>query len=150
MKIINKRVYHTNETTLGIMSIDSKPYAFVIEDEPREFKVKGETRIPAGKYKLALRKVESPLTLKYRKLFPWFTWHIQLMDVPDFKYVYVHIGNDEGDSDACQVIGFNAHIKKADFRNSQSREAYKEFYEKVTPLLQQGIEVTYIILDEFD
>lgn len=146
--IVNKRVDHTEETTLGIMKIGHKPIGFVIEDEPRAVKVKGETRIPAGSYKFGIRKVDSPLTLRYRERFDWFKYHIELLDVPGFDYVYVHVGNDEGDTDACQVIGYNAHVRNFDYVNSQSVDMYKDFYDLVYPLLEKGNEVIYKIIDD--
>lgn len=147
MDIRSKRASHTNESTLAVLWVNEKPFGFVIEDEPREVKVKGETRIKALRYKLGIKKELTPLTMRYRKRFSWFKHHIELVNVPDFTNVYVHVGNDEGDTDACQVIGCNAHIDaKAEFRNSESVKLYKKFYELVYPILERGDEDVYWII----
>ena len=46
MEILNKRAYATRKSTLGCLVVDGEPFGFVIEDEPREVKVKGHTRAP--------------------------------------------------------------------------------------------------------
>jgi hypothetical protein len=148
MEIINKRAYATNECTLGILIIDNKPFGFVIEDEPRIVKVKGETRISAGRYKLGLQMALTPLTEKYKEKYPWFKHHIELMNVPNFTGVYIHIGNFESDTMGCQIIGKSAHIHPKGFSNSESVKCYKEFYEKVYPLLSANKQVFYTIIDE--
>lgn len=148
MDIINQRSYHTKDSTLGILVVNGIPFGFVIEDEPRLVKVKGQTRIPAGRYKLVLRKEDTPLTLKYRKKFPWFKYHIELENVPDFTGIYIHIGNTEKDTDGCQVIGMSAHISGGQFVNSESTSCFMSFYQVIYPLLEAGEEVYYTIIDE--
>lgn len=148
MNIVNKRAYHTNKSTLGVLAIDDKPFGFIIEDEPREVKVAGETRIKADRYVLGIRKELTPLTQKYRDMFPWFEYHIELLDVADFTNIYIHIGNLESETDGCQLIGLNAHIHKTGFKNSDSRTAYERFYKMVYPELKEGKTVFYTIIDE--
>jgi hypothetical protein len=148
MEILNKRAYATNDSTLGVLIVDGKPFGFVIEDEHREIKVKGETRIPAGKYKLGIRKTVTPLTIRYQKKYDWFKRHIELLNVPRFSGIYIHVGNYESDTAGCQVIGRNAHIHKTGFSNSESTNCYKELYEMLYPLLSAGKEVFYTIIDE--
>src|SRR5690606_2699229 len=83
MEWILQRFSDNTDSTLGLMfkiiGYEGKPRlhfnSFVIEDEYREVKVKGETRIPAGRYELKIRKQDTPLTLKYRKRYPeWFQY----------------------------------------------------------------------------
>lgn len=138
----------TQDSTLGILKFDDKPFGFVIEDEKRVVKVKGETRIPAGTYRLVLRKELTPLTKKYRKRFGWFEYHIELENVPDFKYVYVHVGNSADDTAACQVIGEDASIKDFNYINKYSVNMFKEFYQTVYPALKSGVEIMYEVIDE--
>lgn len=146
MEIVNKRVAETKDSTLGVLFVDNKPFGFVIEDEQREVKIKGETRILAGKYKLAIKKEKTPLTLKYQKKYDWFKYHIELLDVPNFSSIYIHIGNFEYDTDGCQIIGEQAYIAKGNFANKYSTKCFKRFYELVYPLLEKEEEIYYEII----
>ena len=147
MEIINKRVASTSNSTIGILIIDGKPSGFVIEDEKRAVKVMGETRIPAGKYKLGIRKEMTPLTRKYRNRYGWFKYHIELLDVPNFTGIYIHVGNTEKDTAGCQIIGKTAGMREGEYVNMQSSICYREFYQSVYPLLKRGDEITYEIID---
>ena len=95
MKLELKRFSAQSDTTLGLMFLDGEFECFTLEDEYRAEKIKGETRIPEGTYKVAKREVLSGLTKKYREKYPWFDFHFMLHDVPGFQYVYIHIGNDD-------------------------------------------------------
>jgi hypothetical protein len=148
MRIVNRRVAHNNDSSLGVLSIDGELKGFVIEDEPREFKVIGETRIPAGIYKVDFKYGVTPLTKEYREKFEWFTHHLEIKDVPNFSSVYIHIGNFEGDTDACQLVNRKAKIHEGNFAGEDSTSFFKEFYEIVSEALLQSDEVLYEIIDD--
>lgn len=151
MEILSKRLYNTNESTLALLLFNNKPFGFIIEDEPRAVKVKGETRIPAGRYKLGIRYENTPLTLKSRqnKYYKcWFKYFIEVLDVPDFSNIYFHIGNNESHTAGCQIGAKNATVYNGEFICKNSSAMIKEFYEVVYPLLEQGKEVYYTIIDE--
>lgn len=122
------------------------PRSFICEDEYRSVKVAGETRIPEGRYRLRLRKVESGLTLAYRKRYPWFTWHIELIDVPGFNYVYIHVGNSAKDTDACLLMADTCDLSppNKDGFVGESVPAFKRFYEEVTPILENDEERVFV------
>ena len=148
MELINTRISSDNESTLGLLTVNGKKFSFVIEDEQRDIKVKGETRIPAGKYKVEFRNELTPLTKKYRAKYPWFTYHLELIDVPNFKYVYIHIGNFESSTDACQVIGNKAGFDSNNhFRNFESVDNFRRLYLEVCEALDCGEDVWYRIVD---
>ncbi len=148
MEVINQRIGVLGNATAGLLSVEDKPFGFVIEDIPRETKVKGKTRIAARRYQLKIKEEITPLTLRYRKKYDWFDKHIELQDVPDFSNVYIHIGNFAEDTDGCQVIGLDLTIHKDSYANKQSAKCYKAFYQKVYPALKAGKEVYYTIIDE--
>jgi len=150
MEIVNQRIGTGNDSTLGALYIDGKLSAFVVEDEDRAEKLKGETRIPAGRYKLVVRKSLSPLTEKYRNRFGWFSYHIMLEDVPGFEYIYIHVGNFESETEGCQLIGLSGNIVNGEFSNSNSVKAYEEFYKEVYPRLERGEDVFYTVKNEID
>lgn len=139
------RIWPSEDFTIGYMTFDGKEECFTLEDEGRNIKVPGETRIFAGRYPVKLRYVDSPMTLKYRKNFPWFDFHLQIMDVPNFEYVYIHIGNTDEHTDACVLVGETAD--KNGFIG-RSKVAYEKLYKKIRPLLDDPEVEVYI--DVFD
>jgi len=134
MKLELKRFSSGTDSTLGILLADGVFECFTLEDEYRTDKVKGETRIPAGTYKVEKREVLSGLTEKYRKKYPWFDFHFMLQDVPNFQYVYIHIGNDDDHTDGCLLVGDS--IKSNRFNNDNnlttSGPAFKRLYQKMS------------------
>ena len=151
MKIKNIHFGHGLTSTAGLLLIDNKPFNFIIEDEPRTVKVNGETRIPAGLYKLGIRKELTPLTLKCRELPAykgWFEFFIEVLNVKNFTGVYFHIGNKESDTEGCQLNNMSVTLDNGEFVGSQSGIATKLFYDKVYPELKAGKEVLYEIIDK--
>lgn len=145
---MNKRVDSTDDSTLGILYADGKPICFVIEDEYREEKVSGETRIPQGSYWLEIRREVTPLTQKYRDKYTWFEYHIEVMNVKGFTGIYFHVGNFEGDTAGCQIIGYDAGITDDnEFRNINSGVCYEEFYKELYPILDKGAKIPYTIIN---
>lgn len=56
MNIKVSRFAADDETTISLVTVDGEFVCFGLEDEYREIKIPGETRIPAGLYQLKLRK----------------------------------------------------------------------------------------------
>ena len=69
------RFYSDSDSTMGCLTVDGKFQCWTVEDEHRDIKVKGETRIPAGTYEVKFRESDSPMTLKYRQRYPFFKYH---------------------------------------------------------------------------
>ena len=112
----------------------------------------GETRIPAGTYKLGIRRELTPLTLKHQKAYnkpgdEWFKYHIEVMNVPGFTGVYFHSGNSEKDTEGCQLPNYSLSVIDFEYIGSNSLTANRTFYKLVYPLLEKGIEVEYEIKD---
>jgi hypothetical protein len=79
--------------------------AYTLEDEMREAKVSGETRIKAGRYPIVINRAETKLTMKYRARYPWFQFHLMLKDVPGFTGIYIHSGKNDDFTDGCITVG---------------------------------------------
>jgi len=100
MQFILQRINDNRKSTIGTLfkkitvGQDEKLVlqAFTMEDEYRDVKVMGETRIPAGFYKLGLRQEDTPKTIQYRQKYSWFKKHIEVLNVKGFTGVYIHIG----------------------------------------------------------
>ena len=118
--------------------------AYTLEDEQRDTKVFGETRIPNGDYKLGLRKVGG-YHARYTKRFP----HIHLgmlhvLDVPGFEYILIHCGNTDEHTAGCLLVGDsqeNNLITKDGFIG-KSTQAYKRIYPRIAEAIECGENVT--------
>lgn len=64
------RYIDDGQTTLGLLFLRKKFFAYTLEDTHREEKMAGETRIPAGNYKIDFNKNLTDLTKKYRETRP--------------------------------------------------------------------------------
>ena len=144
MKLELKRFSSQSDTTLGLLFVDGEFECFTLEDEYREAKIKGETRIPEGTYKVEKREVLSGLTKKYRSKYPWFDFHFMLHDVPNFQYVYIHIGNDDDHTDGCLLVSDAVNSNRFDENNnlSSSGPAFKRLYQKMSEADIINISVT--------
>tara|TARA_R110002012_G_scaffold320113_1_gene542447 strand:+ start:496 stop:1095 length:600 start_codon:yes stop_codon:yes gene_type:complete len=125
--------------------------AYTLEDEQRDIKVWGETRIPAGTYKLKLRTVggfHTRYASKYGGMHKGMIW---VQDVPGFEYILWHTGNTDEHTAGCLILGntqTNNRIAKDGFIGS-SVDAYKFVYPRVAAAIESGqdVEVTYIDYD---
>ena len=129
--------------TLGTMSIadTAKTKLFTCEDEGREVKVPGETRVPAGIYKLGYNTTGG-MNVSYKKKFP--ALHKGMIEIKDivtlnmkFGNVYIHIGNKEKDTDGCPLLGMTRDAKKGEVY--QSTLAYTIFYKSITQILDKAL-----------
>ena len=117
--------------------------AYTLEDEKRDKKILGETRIPEGVYKMGLRKTGG-YHARYSKRFPHI--HIgmlHVLDVPGFEYILVHCGNTDEHTAGCLLVGDsqeNNQIKKDGFIG-RSVQAYKRIYPRIASALERGEEV---------
>ena len=126
--------------------------AYTLEDEQRDVKVWGETRIPAGTYKLELRTeggFHNRYLNKYGNTFHKGMIHVQ--DVPGFEYILWHTGNTDEHTAGCLILGntqTNNRIAKDGFVGN-SVDAYKFVYPRVAAAIEAGlsVEVEYIDYD---
>jgi hypothetical protein len=147
-----QRLTHDKNQTFGMVTGEGYQ-AWSLEDEPRQVKVKGETRIPAGTYQLTIRKEDTPLTIKHRQDYNklgniWFSYHIEVSNVPNFSGVYVHTGNDQGHTEGCLLFGDTLTITGTINPLTQSTKAVERFYRLVYPELEKNNEVLIEIKDE--
>ena len=152
--LVLRRLAHSAETSLGVLTwpqADAPPLrCFVIEDEQRTVKKYGETRIPAGRYRLGLRR-EGGFHARYRRVFgPEFhKGMVQIQDVPQFTHVLIHMGNTDEDTAGCLLLNRRAAFAPdGDFVGHESRLAYRRFYPPLARALLAGSEVWLTIEDE--
>ncbi|WPP53524.1 DUF5675 family protein [Catalinimonas niigatensis] len=142
------RYLDDGESTLGLLFIRKKFFAYTLEDTFRKEKVAGETRVPEGIYPLNFNESLSPLTIKYRASRPWFDFHLEIKNIPGFKNVYLHVGNTHVDTEGCLLIADGINASSPTKMITQSRLAYERFYKTISALLKSGEEVKINIIDE--
>lgn len=138
---------HNSNCTISIMTgVGTKKY-YILEDTYRPTKVYGETRIPAGKYKLALRK-EGSKHVEYAADFPKIhKGMIWLTNVPGYEYVYMHVGNTKKDTLGCLLVGMSGSLSTSSV--ASSRIAYAEVYPVIANMiLNPNLDVYIEIVDE--
>jgi hypothetical protein len=142
------------DSTLGGLFIrepDRHFLCFTLEDEYRAAKVFGETRIPAGRYRILLR-IEGSKHVDYlEKYGPDFhKGMLWLQDVPNFEWILIHSGNHDGHTAGCLLVGNtqNENVTDDGFVGN-SVNAYKRIYPPIRDALLAGEEVwiTYTNLD---
>ena len=143
MKLTLNRFASGKDSTLGLLTCDDMDFkCFTCEDEFREVKVAGETRIPNGTYEIKLRN-EGGMNEKYKTKYPNHAGMLHLQSVPGFEYVYIHCGNTDDDSLGCLLVGFGAEMDVAlggGYIN-RSVEAYKALYSRVGLRILKGEKV---------
>lgn len=133
MKIRIERDAVTEAFTAGKMFVDGEFQCFTLEDPVREkegvpveqWKLKGETAIPKGNYKLVV--AESP---RFKKELP------RLVDVPGFEGVLIHSGNSVADTEGCILVGIARDLHKGVV--TQSRDAMAALFNKIKSALAEG------------
>lgn len=130
----------TTNSTASLMAVDGRPLCFVVEDGARDKKVKHETRIPAGVFKILPRKSGSFFT-KYAKAFGHkFVLHLQ--DVPGFEFILIHIGNTIRDTSGCLLVNrFVGLGVDGNFSGTDSTSVYKLLYSLAEAALERGEEI---------
>lgn len=86
------RDVQSNETTFGKLYLEDDFLCFTLE-LPYRFNARGISCIPTGLYKCHWRNS------------PRFGRSIELLDVPNRKYILIHSGNKVKDTNGCILVG---------------------------------------------
>lgn len=126
------RVQKDPDVTIGELKIGPLHVCWILEDPVREtpepvevWKIKGETAIPAGKY-----KIERTFSNRFQHTTP------QLMDVPGFQGIRIHPGNTTADTEGCLLPGLERRSKSV----GASQLAYREILKWLDTIEQNGDE----------
>lgn len=131
MKIKVNRFISDQDSTLSRISIDGDFQCFGLEDEYRAYKKVNETRIPAGLYQVGVRTIGG-FHGRYGGKFPDFhKGMLQVMGVPGFEYILIHIGNTDDDTAGCLLVGTGCYSQKGNMSIQSSVKSYKKLYKKV-------------------
>lgn len=123
-----------NSTVSSLRFPGNKHECFTVEDGHRDVKEYGNTRIPAGTYKLIKRR-HGGFYNKYKKRFGHdYVW--QLENVPGFTDILIHIGNYKEDTKGCLLLNNGIH-KKKNWSGIGSTAAYLAFFNKLDKINEQ-------------
>lgn len=109
MKLTLKRIALKPNYTIGRLFIDGKYFSDVLEDAVRKVKIKNETAIPYGTYKITL-DVVSPRFKNRIWAKPYGGKIPRLINVPGFDGVLIHPGNTKDDTSGCLLVGKNTIV----------------------------------------
>lgn len=94
MKLKLIRDTFTENSTTGKLYVNGEFLCYTLEDTVREEKIKHETCIDEGNYKVILN-----VSNRFKKLMPL------LLYVPKFKGIRIHSGNTKADTSGCILVG---------------------------------------------
>jgi hypothetical protein len=131
-----------------LVYVNGERICFSLEDEEREVKVSGETRIPAGIYKLRLQP-RGRLHEIYKDRFDFHIGMITFINVPNFSGIMFHMGNVDTDTAGCPLLGESVELNR-DGRSwiGPSKPAYERFYKLVAPAIAKHEWVECVVRDE--
>ena len=107
MELKVERKWKKRGYTIGRFYVDGKLFCNTLEDVVRDIdengagKIKGETAIPSGRYKVIFNY--SP---RFGRQLP------RLLNVPWFDGILIHPGNSVKDTDGCILVGMNTEVGK--------------------------------------
>ena len=155
MELIVLRFSSQEDSTSGLLFLENELglqfLCYTLEDEKRALKIRGETRVPAGRYKIKLRK-EGGFHARYKKRFRSIhKGMLHITNVPNFEYILIHTGNTDEHTAGCLLVGDsqkNNQINKDGYIGS-STKAYERIYPPIAKELEDGgcVEITYIDYD---
>lgn len=139
MKVLVQRNVSDGNCTLSTVYIDTVFYCYGLEPPIREvagqpvaeWKVDGNTAIPAGTYDLSI-----DFSPHFNRMMP------HVLNVPGFSGVRIHPGNTVSDTEACLLLG-EVESKDAIL---QSRAAFDGFFSRLNAAFDAGEPciITYI------
>jgi len=127
MQITIKRLHKTDTSTIGELLIDGLFECYTLEDVERTVKIKNETAIPKGTYKVIINESN-----RFKRLLPL------LLNVPNFEGVRIHSGNSNHDTEGCILVGQTIQANYI----GQSRKAFDKLLKK----MQGAKDITLTIL----
>lgn len=137
MELRVDRYAHLAEETIGRFYIDDIYQCYTLEDQHRDIKVMGDTRIPAGRYPVVLRR-EGGHHIRYAaKYAGMHQGMLHIINVPNFKWILIHVGNTELDTMGCLLVGLTKHARTI----GNSVAAYKKIYPPIANAIMAGEEV---------
>lgn len=115
MEIYLNREVSTEKSTTSMLTIPEYQFSgmWILEDVVRPLKIKGETAIPAGRY-----KIELTYSNRFQRTLPL------LLNVENYEGVRIHPGNSASNTEGCLLPGFTRKRDRVEY----SRSAFELLY----------------------
>jgi hypothetical protein len=94
LKLELKRKIFTDDSTIGELSIDGTFVCYTLEDKVRDDKIYAITAIDYGNYEVIIS-----YSNRFKQFMPL------LLNVPKFKGIRIHPGNNSKDTEGCILVG---------------------------------------------
>ena len=149
MELELKRIARRDTYTIGRLYIDGEYFCDTCEDRDRGLrqdlpvsvnqarKVRGQTAIPTGRYRVTLG-VKSPKYSKKKQYAACNGYVPRLINVPAFDGILIHIGNTAADSEGCILVGRNKKVGMV----LESTNTFWQLYSR----LQEAKDTIYITI----
>ena len=132
------RVAEGKNSTLSHLYLGNRFLCYLLEDRVREVKIAGQTAIPVGSYKLVLNTT-GKMNTRYSRAFPkMHKGMVEIVGLPNFDFVYIHIGNYHTETAGCPLVGTFWQRTEEDYVVKRSRECYLWLYPKLVALIESG------------
>lgn len=122
---------------------------YTLEDERRALKVRGETRVPEGEYKIQLKEYGG-FHERYSKRFgKMHLGMLHILDVPNFSDILIHCGNTDEHTMGCLLLGDSQenNVTKKNGFIGRSATAYRRIYPKIAKACENGEKVIISFID---
>ena len=130
------RVAQGKESTLSQLYINGIFQCYLLEDKIREVKISSQTAIPKGVFSLKLN-THGAKNVDYKKAFgKLHQGMIEISGLPNFSFVYIHIGNNFRQTAGCPLCGFGFDFIDGDYQIVRSKDAYQMIYPKLLSVAQ--------------
>jgi hypothetical protein len=128
------RIAQGKNSTLSQLYINGIFQCYLLEDKIRDVKIPKETAIPNGNFKLKLNTYGA-MNVKYKSAFgKLHQGMIEIADLPNFSFVYIHCGNTITQTAGCPLCGFGFQFTNGEYQVTQSVAAYKMVYPKLVSI----------------
>ena len=134
LELVVNRLKTTAHATSGKLSGAIDQTVYTLEDTYRAEKVYGETRIPAGRYKLSLNNWGKAVQYNARYADINHRGMIAANGVKNYTGVLIHTGNTKADTLGCLLIGLSQGVDSI----GRSRDAYRLVYPVVAKAIEEG------------
>ena len=138
MKVLIERFWQNENQTEGMVRILNDTYKVLLKgyciELPDRDNEKNISRIPSKIYKARKRWSQK------------FSWHIELLDVPNRSYILIHSGNYFTQTEGCILVGSELKDINADFNVDAINS--RVFLNKMLEILPDNDLFEVIIIDD--
>ena len=153
MKLTLKRIFNCKNYCIGHIYVDGQYICDTIEDTDRmldqsmplakikSIKVKSETAIPTGTYKILMNIVSPKFSLKQYYMDVCKGKVPRLANVPGYDGILIHCGTNQYSSAGCLIVGYN----KIRGRVVDSKPVFEKLFAILKTAYNKGEEITITI-----